>query len=136
MGAPIVSVILFYLAVKSGVDQSSYFAFVSAYGMVMGAFRTLATRLAQITGVRPLLAMAEPFLEAVPETQAEKHVLTEVEGNVRFDHVTYAYSTATPPVLNNLSLSVNAGEYVAIVGKSGCGKSTLIRLLLGFEQPT
>ena len=137
LGITLVSnIVLYYLAVKSGVDQSSYFAFVSAYGMVMGAFRTLASRLSQAAGVRPLLAMAEPILEAVPETQAEKHVLTDVEGNVRFDHVTFAYSTATPPVLDDLSLSVRAGEYVAIVGKSGCGKSTLIRLLLGFEQPT
>jgi len=39
-------------------------------------------------------------------------------------------------VLDNISLRVRPGEYVAIVGRTGCGKSTLMRLLLGFEKPT
>jgi len=37
--------------------------------------------------------------------------------------------------MKDLSLQVNAGEYVAIVGRTGCGKSTIVRLLLGFEKP-
>ena len=37
-------------------------------------------------------------------------------------------------LIDNLSLKINAGDYVAIVGKTGCGKSTLMRLLLGFEK--
>ena len=40
-----------------------------------------------------------------------------------------------PPVLDDLTLKIRPGQYVAIVGKTGCGKSTLIRLLLGFETP-
>jgi ABC-type bacteriocin/lantibiotic exporter with double-glycine peptidase domain len=40
-----------------------------------------------------------------------------------------------PNVINNLSLNIRAGQYVAIVGKTGCGKSTLMRILLGFEKP-
>ena len=40
-----------------------------------------------------------------------------------------------PLILDNLSLKIRPGQYVAIVGKTGCGKSTLMRILLGFEQP-
>ena len=40
------------------------------------------------------------------------------------------------PVLHNLNLTVEAGEFVVIVGPSGCGKSTLFRLICGLEEPT
>lgn len=40
------------------------------------------------------------------------------------------------PVLRNIDLSINPGEFIAVVGKSGCGKSTLLRLIAGLDQPT
>ena len=40
-----------------------------------------------------------------------------------------------PLILDDLSLKIRPGQYVAIVGRTGCGKSTLLRLLLGFEKP-
>ena len=136
LGITLISnIVLYYLAVKSGVDQSSYFAFTTAYGMIMGAFVSLSNTVTQAANIRPMLEMAEPFLEAVPETSEDKEVMTDIRGDVEFDHVSFRYSHDTPPVLEKLSLSIHAGEYVAIVGKSGCGKSTLTRLLLGFEKP-
>ena len=40
------------------------------------------------------------------------------------------------PVLNNISLTVNDGEFMVLVGPSGCGKSTLLRLISGLETLT
>lgn len=40
-----------------------------------------------------------------------------------------------PPVIDDLTLKIRPGQYVAIVGRTGCGKSTLMRLMLGFETP-
>lgn len=136
LGITLVSnIVLYYLAVRSGVDQSSYFAFITAYGMIMGTFTSLSAKLTQAASIRPMLQMAEPFLQAVPETSGDKEVVTDIHGDVGFEHVSFRYGPDTPFVLKDLTLNIRAGEYTAIVGRSGCGKSTIIRLLLGFERP-
>ena len=51
------------------------------------------------------------------------------------NNVYFRYGENTPYIVNDMSLKIRPGEYVAIVGRTGCGKSTLMRLLLGFETP-
>ncbi len=57
--------------------------------------------------------------------------LPAVSGNVSLSHVAFSY-TPEKPLIRDLSLSVKAGERVAIVGPTGCGKTTLINLLMRF----
>ncbi|MBE6039591.1 MAG: NHLP bacteriocin export ABC transporter permease/ATPase subunit [Clostridiales bacterium] len=129
------NIVLYYLAVESGIDQSSYFAFMTAYGMVMGAFTTLAGTALSAAQIQPILEMAEPFLNAEPETTEGRELVTSISGGVEMDHVTFRYSDDTPYIVRDISFKIKPGEYVAIVGKTGCGKSTIMRLLLGFEKP-
>ena len=129
------TIVLYYLAVRSGVSESEYYAFSAAYGRVMGAFTALAGIAISVASIRPVLEMAEPILQAEPEVTAEKLVLDKVAGHIEMSHVTFRYDDNMPYVLNDLSLNIQPGEYVAIVGRTGCGKSTLVRLLLGFEKP-
>lgn len=51
-------------------------------------------------------------------------------------HVTYCYSDDRAPALDEITLSVKRGEYVALLGHNGSGKSTLARLLNGLRQPS
>ena len=129
------NIVLYYLAVKSSVDQSSYFAFTASYGAVMGAFSSLAGMALSVGRIKPILEMAEPFLKNEPETSDNKEIVTKLSGGVELNNVYFRYSENSPYIVNDLSLKIRAGEYVAIVGKTGCGKSTLMRLLLGFEKP-
>ena len=129
------TIIMYDLAVRSGIDTSSYFAFTSAYGMVMGAFTTLSGTVTSAARIKPILDLAEPFLKEVPETAEGKELVTRLAGRIELNHVSFRYDPNTPYILQDLSLQIAAGEYVAIVGRTGCGKSTLIRLLLGFEKP-
>jgi len=101
----------------------------------MGAFTALAGIAISVASIRPVLEMAEPILKAEPEVAAEKLPVDRVSGHIEMRHITFRYDEDSPYVLNDLSLNINAGEYVAIVGRTGCGKSTLVRLLLGFEKP-
>ena len=129
------TIILYYLAVKSSLNPSSYFAFSAAYGSLMGAFTTLAGTAMTAAQIQPILEMAEPFLKTVPEIQEKKEIVTNINGGVELSHVSFRYDEDSPYVLSDLSLKIKPGEYVAIVGRTGCGKSTLMRLLLGFEKP-
>lgn len=54
---------------------------------------------------------------------------------LRLEKVTFAYGHA-PPVLRDVDLEVERGEFVAIAGPNGGGKTTLVRLVVGLEQPT
>ena len=129
------TIVLYYLAIQTNVGVSQYYAFTAAYGRVMGAFSALAGIAVSVASIRPVLEMAEPILKAEPELAADKQPVDRVTGHIEMSHVSFRYEENTPYVLNDLSLDIKAGEYVAIVGRTGCGKSTLVRLLLGFEKP-
>ena len=129
------TIVLYFLAVESGIDQSSYFAFTAAFGAVMSAFSSLASMALSIGRIKPIMEMAEPFLKAEPETADNKEIVTKLTGGIELNNVYFKYTENGPYIVNDLSLKIKAGEYIAIVGKTGCGKSTLMRLLLGFEKP-
>ena len=129
------TIVMYYLAVKSGVADHQYYAFNAAFGRVMGAFSALAGIAISVASIRPVLEMAEPILKAEPEVTADKAPVEQLSGHIEMSHVTFRYDRDTPYVLDDLNLNIRAGEYVAIVGRTGCGKSTLVRLLLGFEKP-
>ena len=129
------NVLMYYLAIRSGVSNNDYYAFSAAYARVMGAFTALAGIAISIAAIPPVLEMAEPILSAEPEVAEGKDALKEVTGSVEMSHISFRYDPDSPYVIEDLSLRIRAGEYVAIVGRTGCGKSTLVRLLLGFEKP-
>ncbi len=59
--------------------------------------------------------------------------------DIVLERVTFAFDSATraahPPVLQEIDLQVNRGEFVVLLGPSGCGKSTILNLIAGFEAP-
>ena len=59
-----------------------------------------------------------------------------ITGNLSLQAIGFQYSSKSPFTFQNLSLNIEAGKKISIVGPTGCGKSTLIRLIAGMAQPT
>ena len=62
--------------------------------------------------------------------------LKDVQGDISFENVSFHYADSDQMVLQNVSLNVKAGEYIALVGPSGVGKSTMCSLIPRFYEPT
>jgi len=61
---------------------------------------------------------------------AEEGALSEIQGNIEFNDLTFAYPTSTRPVLEDINASIEAGQVVGILGRTGSGKTTLLNLLV------
>ncbi len=80
---------------------------------------------------REMLAVEPEIKESGHPVQAEN-----VRGDIRFDDVGFRYEEDQEKVLSHVSLDVQAGEYVALVGSSGAGKTTLCSLIPRFYEVT
>ena len=127
--------ILYYAALMSHVSVADYYAFNTAYGMTSSAFQMLIGVALQFAGIGPILKMVKPLLETKPEVSEGKEMVSRVSGNIELNNVSFRYSENMPFVIDDLTLKIKKGQYIAVVGATGCGKTTLMRLLLGFEKP-
>ena len=128
-------ILMYFMAVQSGVSVADYYAFNTAYGLVSGAFMSIAGIATTIAQFKPTIEMAKPIMDAIPEVSEGKLVVERLSGGIELNNVSFRYNENMPNVVDNLSLKIRPGQYVAIVGSTGCGKSTLMRIMLGFEKP-
>ncbi|WP_099206091.1 ATP-binding cassette domain-containing protein [Scatolibacter rhodanostii] len=125
--------LLYYLSVKTRMEPAGYMVFYAAYSTVNAAFLSFSESAFLFADVPSMLEMIEPILTTAPEVSSEKKAVTRLTGSIELNNVSFRYQENMPFVLNDLSVKIRAGQYIAIVGKTGCGKSTLLRLLLGLE---
>lgn len=111
------------------VAVTAYSGMVAAALSGIGALLGGATQLFHADGRLGGLLVDHP---AQPPTEAD----AASRGAVRLNSVSFAYSRFDPPVFEGLTLSIDAGECVAIVAPSGAGKTTLAKLLVGAVSPS
>jgi ATP-binding cassette subfamily C protein len=117
------------------LDIGGFLAFFAAFGQSMGAVGAWAVGVSESLIAIPYLRRLQPLISGDIEVSEDRKSPGKLSGNVELSRLTFRYVSSGPPVLDNVSLRIAQGEYVAIVGPSGSGKSSLFRLLLGFEKP-
>jgi len=139
------SVLLYWFAImfiqmaqakgESGLNMGTFLAFNAAFGTFLSGVTDLSNTLTDILGIVPLWERAQPLVQGVPESDPSHTDPGRLTGKIALEHVTFRYREDGPLILDDVSIQINPGQFVAIVGPSGSGKSTVFRLLLGFETP-
>lgn len=135
----IATLILFAAASTTGSSLThnlgAFLAFLAAFGQAMAGIGSWANGVSSSLVAIPHITRIRPLISAAAEISDDRKPPGELTGAVELSRVTFRYVSGGPPVIDNISLRIAPGEYVAIVGPSGSGKSSLFRLLLGFEKP-
>jgi ATP-binding cassette subfamily C protein len=117
------------------MSTGEFLAFSAAYGLFLAAMQALGDASLSMLKIVPIWERLRPILEATPEVDASKIYPGKLSGAIEISHLSFRYTADGPWILKDVSLKIQPGEFVALVGGSGSGKSTLMRLMLGFEHP-
>jgi ABC-type multidrug transport system fused ATPase/permease subunit len=99
-------------------------------GRIVGDINVLTGANLQMNDLRAFLDMTDsPDPEHPVEPPSGKRL------SIEFHQVCFSYAPGSEPVLKDFSLTIGAGEKIALVGVNGAGKTTLVKLLCGFYTP-
>lgn len=125
-----------YMALNGAITVGYIVMYQSYFSTVVGQISALLSLLPILTkGTESIGSVGEILKAHDIEDNTGKKKIREVRGAYEFRDVSFRYDDQTP-VLDHFSLSVKAGETIALVGESGAGKSTVMNLVIGFNHPT
>ncbi|MCS7182546.1 MAG: NHLP bacteriocin export ABC transporter permease/ATPase subunit [Thermoanaerobaculum sp.] len=118
------------------ITTGDFIAFNAAFSAFVAALQGLGDASLDMLRIIPIYERLKPIVTTPPELDEARAYPGRLKGEIQVSHVSFRYSEDGPWILNDLSVHIKPGEFIAFVGASGCGKSTLMRILLGFETPT
>lgn len=125
-----------YMLFKGTMSYGDLHQFNSYSNIIYGPLLWITFIPRNISNFLTSLGKVLEILEEQPEVaDIGLPIDISIEGDVKFKNVTFGYDTYNP-VLENISLDINKGEMIGIVGHSGSGKTTLINLLMRLYDVT
>ncbi len=118
------------------VTVGGFAAFITAMLMLISPIKHLSEVIGSVTRGLTAIERGLDVLDAAPDEAQGTHIAASVRGEVEFQNVALTYPSATAPALAGVSLSIQAGQTVALVGASGSGKTTLANVLPRFIKPS
>ncbi|MEU1159046.1 NHLP bacteriocin export ABC transporter permease/ATPase subunit, partial [Streptomyces sp. NPDC005918] len=135
---PLCTLVMFVLLAgpaRGSLTAGEFLTFSTAVTMLLTSVTQLTGALISAAAVLPMFEQIKPVLDEAPEVRAGSTQPGELQGEIEARSLSFRYTDDGPLVLDDVSLAIRPGEFVAVVGPSGCGKSTLLRLLIGFDEP-
>ena len=120
--------------VRGDVTIGLFTALIMSTGAVMGNAETLSHTMQQMRRRYLLIGHYQRFM-GLPEVTPGGEALPAGPPRIAFEDVTFAYPNAELDVLKGVSITVDPGERVALVGENGAGKSTVVKLLCRLYRP-
>ncbi len=122
--------------VTGKISLGGLIAFYSISGQFFSLSNSIVHTASAFILTESYLRRIQDVLDAPPEVTSENAIrLDSLKGGIELQNVSFSYTKYSPPVIKNISLKIEPGQKVALVGKSGSGKSTLARIILGLYQP-
>ena len=122
-----------YLVLNKQLGVGSYSALVYLTQRLLWPMTRLADMIDLYQRAMASATRALDLLQIAPAASGTNSITTPTKGALRFENIGFAYSDKA--ILENLDLTIPAGQTIALVGGTGSGKSTLIKLALGFIEP-
>ena len=128
-------IVTMWAAWHYGLALSDYIAYCAVLSLVCKAVSQLQGITKMVSRLLPETRLCQPIMAATPEVKEGRRVVKRITGQIDIRGLKFRYADDMPLLFDGLNLTINSGDYVALVGASGCGKSTLMRLMLGLEHP-
>ena len=128
-------IVTMWAAWHYGLALSDYIAYCAVLSLVCKAVSQLQGITKMVSRLLPETRLCQPIMAATPEVKEGRRVVKRITGQIDIRGLKFRYADDMPLLFDGLNLTINSGDYVALVGTSGCGKSTLMRLMLGLESP-